>query len=72
MRFAKPTFKRKPKRRVVSRSFRLPPEMDRQLDAAAAKRQWTKSFLVRDIIISWLRFQAADKVHEGNDPGGLK
>jgi predicted transcriptional regulator len=54
------TFKRKPRKRVVSRSFRVPPDVDKQLDAEAKKRGWTKSFLIRDIIVSWIRYQRAE------------
>jgi hypothetical protein len=53
------TFKRKPKRRVVSRSFRIPPAVDRALDAEARKKGWTKSFLIREILSGWLVFQQA-------------
>ncbi len=59
-----PPFKRKPKRRVVSRSFRIPPDVDKALDQAAAEKSWTKSFLIRDILISWLTFRKAQKVHD--------
>lgn len=51
------TFKRKPRKRVVSRSFRVPPDVDKALDAEARRKQWTKSFLIRDILVSWLTFQ---------------
>lgn len=50
---------RKPKRRVVSRSFRIPPAVDRALEAEARKKSWTKSFLIRDILVSWVNFQQA-------------
>jgi predicted transcriptional regulator len=53
------TFKRKPKKRVVSRSFRIPPEVDRMLDAEAAKRDVSKSFLIKDIIHSWYVYHQA-------------
>ena len=53
------TFKRKPKRKVVSRSFRIPPEVDRALDVEAEKRGWSKSFLIRDILFSWHKYQQA-------------
>lgn len=56
----KSTFKRRPKKRVVSRSFRIPPDVDKALDAEAARKQWTKSFLIRDIIVSWLTYQKAE------------
>jgi hypothetical protein len=53
------TFKRRPKKRVVSRSFRIPPAVDRALDAEARKKNWTKSFLIREILVGWLTFQKA-------------
>ena len=53
------TFKRRPKKRVVSRSFRIPPDVDRALDAEAKKKSWTKSFLIRNILVGWLTFQRA-------------
>jgi hypothetical protein len=53
------TVKRKPKRREVMRSFRIPVALDRQLAAAARQRKWSKSFLIRDIIESWLTFDRA-------------
>ena len=54
------TFKRKPRKRVVSRSFRIPPDVDRELDKAAKEKRWSKSFLIRDILVSWLTFQKAE------------
>ena len=55
------TFKRKPKRRVVSRSFRVPPALDRALDEEARRRDWSKSFLIKDILTSWLTYHKAKK-----------
>ena len=52
-------FKRKVGKRVVSRSFRVPPELDRMLDAEAKKKGWTKSFLIRDILVSWMTYHKA-------------
>jgi flagellar basal body-associated protein FliL len=54
------TFRRKPKKRVVSRSFRIPPDVDKALEAEARRLQWSKSFLIRDILVSWLRYQQAE------------
>ena len=48
---------RKPKKREVSRSFRIPPAVDRALASEAKQKGWTKSFLIREILISHLRFQ---------------
>ena len=53
------TFKRRPRSRVVNRSFRIPPDVDRALDAAAREKRWSKSFLIRDILVGWLTFQKA-------------
>ena len=53
------TFKRRPRKRVVSRSFRIPPDVDKALEQEARKREWTKSFLIRDIIVSWIKFHRA-------------
>lgn len=50
---------RKPKKRVVSRSFRCPPAVDRMLDKEAAAKGWTKSFLIRDILVGWYNFRVA-------------
>lgn len=58
------TFKRKPKKRAVSRSFRIPPDVDRALDEAAREKQWTKSFLIRDILVSWLQYRKAEGTHK--------
>lgn len=52
-------FRRRPKKRVVSRSFRIPPAVDRALDKAAREQQRTKSFLIRDILEGWLKYQQA-------------
>lgn len=52
-------FRRKVKKRVVSRSFRVPPEVDRALADAARKKGWTKSFLIRDILFSWHAYHKA-------------
>ena len=62
----KSTFRRKPKKRmVVSRSFRIPPEVDRMLEAEARKKDWTKSFLIKDILVSWAIYRKArDKVED--------
>lgn len=54
------TFKRRPRKRVVSRSFRVPPDVDKALDAEAKRLHWSKSFLIRDILVSWLRFRQAE------------
>ena len=57
--------KQKLKRREVSRSFRIRPEIDRALDREAEKKGWTKSFLIREIIHSWFTFRTArDKVEQ--------
>lgn len=58
MRSLHSTFKRKPRRKVVSRSFRIPPDVDRALARAARERRWSKSLLIRDIIQGWLTYQA--------------
>lgn len=59
------TRKRRPKKREVSRSFRIPPDVDRELDKAAAEKRWSKSFLIRDIIVSWLNFHASIREVDG-------
>lgn len=57
------TFKRRPKKRVVSRSFRVPPDVDKALEAIAREKDWSKSFLIRDILVGYVRFhQAEEKV----------
>jgi len=58
----KSNFKRAPKKRVVSRSFRVPPAVDKELDRFAKARGWTKSFLIRDILVSWCNYRRAEKV----------
>ena len=57
-------FVRRPKKRVVSRSFRIPPDVDRMLDAEARRKRWSKSFLIRDILVSWCTFQRAGEKHK--------
>jgi hypothetical protein len=52
-------FKRKVRKPSVSRSMRLPPEIDRALEQAARKKGWSKSFLIRDILFSWVTFHKA-------------
>ena len=54
-------FVRRPRKRVVSRSFRVPPDIDAMLGVEARKRDWSKSFLIRDILISWCRYQRAEQ-----------
>jgi predicted transcriptional regulator len=54
--------KRKPKKRVVSRSFRIPPDIDRDLDSIAREKGWSKSFLIRDVLTGYVRYQRAEKV----------
>ncbi len=64
----KSTFRRSPKKRVVSRSFRIPPEVDRMLSVEARKKDWTKSFLIKDILVGWYNFRTAkDKVENVAD-----
>ena len=53
------TFKRKPRKRVVSRSFRVTPEIDRELGQAAREKDCSKSWLIVDIIKGWLAFRRA-------------
>lgn len=65
MRQLRATFKRSVKKRVVSRSFRVPPEVDKALDAEAARRQWSKSFLIKEIINNWFSFHRAKRKIEG-------
>ena len=54
------TFKCRPKKRVVSRSFRIPPDVDQALDEIARGKEWSKSFLIRDILISFVRYHQAE------------
>jgi hypothetical protein len=44
---------------VVSRSFRVPPDVDKMLDKEAARRGWTKSFLIKEIIFNWFVYHKA-------------
>jgi hypothetical protein len=53
------TFKRKPKKRKVARSFRCPPDLDRMLHNEAVKRGWSKTFLIEDILRGWCTYQKA-------------
>jgi hypothetical protein len=53
------TRRRKPRKKAVSRSFRIPPDVDRELDKAATEKRWSKSFLIRDILCGWLAFRRA-------------
>lgn len=54
------TFKRRPRKRVVSRSFRVPPDVDKALEAEARRKRWSKSFLIREILQQWLTYQQAE------------
>lgn len=60
------TFKRKPRKKEVSRSFRVPPEVDKALDREARRKGWSKSLLIRDILRGWLEFHKAKEKIEGN------
>ena len=66
-------FRRKIKKREVSRSFRVPPEVDRMLGYHARRKQWTKSFLIRDILVSWCTYhKAKEKLETSSEvPPGL-
>ncbi len=59
MRPLRSTFKRRPRKREVSRSFRCPPDIDRTLDVEARKKDRSKSFLIREILVSWCNYQKA-------------
>jgi hypothetical protein len=61
------TFKRKPRKRVVSRSFRLSPKEDDALGKEARRKGCSKSHLIRDILKSWLVFHQAKKIHSGGE-----
>ena len=64
--------KRQPKRREVMRSFRIPIALDRQLGAAARKRGFGKSLMLREIVTSWLTYenrQPPFKMGELDDQG---
>ncbi len=56
---------RRPKKREVSRSFRIPPDVDQALNRAAAAKRWSKSFLIRDILVGWLTYQRQLEKVEG-------
>lgn len=60
LRSIKSTFKRKPRKRVVSRSFRVPPDIDKQLGAIARSKGWSKSLLIRDVLVSYVTYQKAE------------
>jgi len=45
--------------RPVSRSFRVPADVDRALAAEAAKKRWTKTNLIKEILIGWLTYRNA-------------
>lgn len=48
--------KRQPERRERMRSFRIPVALDRKLAAAARKRGFSRSLLLREIVTGWLVF----------------
>ena len=52
-------FRRKVKKRVISRSFRITKDIDRLLTEHARKKGWTKTFLIQEIIQSWVTYQKA-------------
>ena len=56
---------KRPKKREVSRSFRIPPDVDRALNQVAAEKRWSKSFLIRDILVSWLTYHRHVKTVDG-------
>ena len=58
--------KRRPKRKELSRSFRIPPDVDRALDAAAREKRWSKSFLIRDILVGWLTYRNKTEMYKGD------
>lgn len=60
LRSIRSTFKRKPRKRVVSRSFRISPEFDKALGAIARSRGWSKSLLIRDILVGYVNFHKAE------------
>ena len=43
----------KTKPRIVSRSFRVPPQVDRRLAAEARKLGMTKSSLIKYVLVDW-------------------
>jgi predicted DNA-binding protein len=45
--------KRKIARRFVSRSFRVPPKVDRRLALEARKLGMTKSSLIKFVLVKW-------------------
>ena len=55
-------FVRKPRKRVVSRSFRVPAHIDKALDAEAKKREWSKTFLIKYILVSWVNYNNEVKI----------
>ena len=61
-------FTRRLKKRAVSRSFRVPIEVDRMLDVEARKKDWTKSFLIKDILVGWCNYHKA-KARVAPTPG---
>ena len=62
-------FPRKPKKRAVSRSFRVPPAVDRALDQEARKQNRSKSWLIVEIITAWFTYRKAKALHEENLDG---
>ena len=43
----------KTKPRIVSRSFRVPPQVDRRLAVEARKLGMTKSSLIKYVLVDW-------------------
>lgn len=68
----KSTFKRRPKKKMASRSFRCSLEVDRMLDQEARRRGWTKSFLIKDIIHNWFSYHKAKRKVEDVDHGAFQ
>lgn len=66
------TRKRRPRKREVSRSFRIPPDVDRELAIAARQKRWSKSFLIREILCSWLSYRNAAKPHMPQEQDGCE
>jgi predicted transcriptional regulator len=52
---------RRPRKRVISRSFRVKPDIDQALDEEARRRDWTKTFLIEEILRNWFSYHKAKR-----------
>lgn len=53
------TFQRRPAKRQVTRTFRVPPATDKAIEKVCRERDVSKSTLIREILEGWLIYHKA-------------